>query len=85
MVRNKFLVLIFVLISSIIFTGCGSTDSSSEDNQLGVSVISCEKGWTDIDSNNTVSSSNSTQLKFSHDSIGTKKVCVLTGSAFVLK
>jgi ABC-type glycerol-3-phosphate transport system substrate-binding protein len=89
--KNRSLNLSIVLLSIAIFAGCGGGgggSSASFESNTATAIVMCnatDTSWTALNSGDTVSATQTSQLKFDHDSSGEKKVCVVTGSATVLK
>ena len=83
MKRNiKFLLSGLLII--VVFLGC-SLDNDKTD--LKITITSCNENstsWTVVSLNDQVIADAQSQLKFDYDSSGNKKVCVLTGTAFLV-
>lgn len=69
-------------LSIVVMISLSSCGTASDDGN--VTIVSCTDGWTNITNSSDISTADSSQLKFSHDSEGNKKVCSLTGSATVV-
>lgn len=88
-IKTKSLSLLFAIILAITFIGCGGGgggSSSSFESEIGTNIVMCDNTnpvWTKLSSNDTITTTTNTQLKFDHDSNGNKQVCVVSGSATV--
>lgn len=87
---NLIKISILTLLASIILAGCGGggSDATFENVTSTIPVTMCNDAttpWTPLSSGDVVSTSNNTQLKFDHDSNGNKQVCVVSGSATVIR
>jgi len=88
--KNKLLNLAIILFYTAILVGCSGDNGSSAsfNSNTAIPVTMCNDAttpWTALSSGDTVSATTASQLKFDHDSNGNKQVCVVTGSATVLK
>jgi len=84
--------LIIALFVSLVFSACGSGDGGfsfipSSDNE----IIKCDatndipNGYTTLNSGDTiVKSSENTVISIFHDNNNNKKVCVVSGDAYIL-
>ena len=81
---------IYIVLSSIIvliFTACGDNGDGKFDTGLEkVIVVTCSNGFTTIDEGDILAKDeDNTVIQIVHDSNNTKKVCVDTGSAHIIK
>ena len=79
---QKTILLSLTLIVTILFIGCGSGGSNSED---GTTIVFCTTNdastnttWTTVNSNNTITVTTGTQLLWKQTTI--KQVCVKSGT-----
>jgi hypothetical protein len=84
--RNIYKLTAVSILFAITFTGCseGGGSNASFESNTATSIAMCPS-WTPLDSGDVVSSAENTQLVFDHDINGKKQVCVVSGSATVIK
>ncbi len=87
-----------ITIISLIFLlgGCGSgedadfnmdntNNSSSSGSKTTIDISSCTSGNTSIKDGDTLVTDDSSSVNISHQSNGTKQICVSTGSAYLVR
>lgn len=95
-ISSKIKIMIVTLLSTIAFTACGGGDNASFSNSetLIDITIPCETtpDSNDISSYITLNSgdvivkdTNDTKISIYHDVNGTKKVCLTSGSAHIIR
>ena len=94
--KNKILLLILTFITSISFIACGGSDASFSDSETKVDItIPCITtptatdiaNYITLNSGDTIVQTTTTNTVIStyHDTDGVKKVCLVSGSAYILK
>jgi hypothetical protein len=81
---------IYLTLSSItlalLLSTCGGGDSSSfENSQTLITIPSCETYEDIVTGDTVVQDESNTSIKTVFNTDGTKKVCVLTGSAHIVR
>lgn len=85
--------LIMITILGLGFYGCGEDGGSDASfESTGSTIIGCSDttdipdGYTSLSSGDTiVKDSDDTEVVIYHDSDGNKKICVSTGSAYIIE
>lgn len=84
--RKIYLILTsFTLALFLSACGGGGSDASFSNAEQKITIPNCETYETIEDGDTVIQDQNSTSIKTVFDQNGTKKVCVLTGSAHILR
>jgi len=86
--RNIYKLTIVSILFAMTLIGCGGGSDAAFESDTATAIAECDltdTSWTPLYSGNVVSATEDTQLKFDHDSDGNKQVCVVSGTATVIK
>lgn len=78
---------LIITLSSLMFISCGSDNNAkfTKDQIVKIDIVSCnaEASFTEIQSGDILITPSASSIDLRHLSDGSKKVCVLSGSAYL--
>jgi hypothetical protein len=84
---KKIILILSSLFLALLFSACGGGDGEGhfDTGEEKIAITSCETYITIQDNDLLVKDDSNTTVKIVHDSNGTKTICVVTGSAHLIR
>ena len=84
---KKLYIVLTITFAALLLSACGGggSNGSFSNAEQTIAIPNCETYENILDGDTVIQDQNSTSIKTVFDANGTKKVCVLTGSAHILR
>jgi len=88
---KKYLIYTIIAVIALVFTACGGGDANYSGTSTQVNVVDCNSSTVITDYTTLLSEDvivkdvDNTTISTYHDINGTKRLCILSGSAYILR